>query len=182
MLSKLRDIGSLVLLLRLKFVACTFDCFANRFPLNMGCGDADTEITSVVGSESTFYFGGWTKCSAYKHASAAQGTIIGKSDISTYQWVVHINLPYINGIDHMELHTNLLVFASSTNFADNYFILSIDISDGSLLLQRKLDYTNLEANTVIQNWYKSFFLAESASNIYLTIKTSDNSEMGFMRL
>jgi hypothetical protein len=85
-------------------------------------------------------------------------------------------------IDHMELHTSLLVFASSTTVTERWWILSIDISDGSLLLIRKLDYTNLEADTVIQNMYKSFFLAESASNIYLTIKTSDNSEMGFMRL
>ena len=83
-MSGFKYIGSLVLLFGLKFVSGTFDCFANRFPLNIGCDDADTEITTLVGSDSTFYFGGWTECSAYKPAAASQGTIIGKSDISSY--------------------------------------------------------------------------------------------------
>ena len=56
-------------------------------------------------------------------------------------------------------------------------------TDGTLITTKKIDtFTSLEANTLSSDGYSALLLAPRAADVYLAVKTSDNSEMGFLRL
>jgi hypothetical protein len=60
-----------------------FDCFAERFPINIGCDSGETVINSmVIESSTSIYFGGYSKCTDYINNStlSSQATLVGKSD------------------------------------------------------------------------------------------------------
>ena len=89
----------------------------------------------------------------------------------------------INSVEEIQMHNNLFVLmASLTNTNVNY-LYSIDKSDGAIIMSKKLDtFSNLDSGFISTDGYYSFMLAPRASDIYLGIKFTSNTEMGFLRL
>lgn len=93
-----------------------------------------------------------------------------------------IDNPAINSVESIEVHSDLFVLM--TSLSDSvYYLFSINLSDGSVLLSRKLDGISSLDSGIFENLgYFSSMLAPRASDIYLAVKFTDESEMGFLRL
>ena len=76
-------------------------------------------------------------------------------------------------VQQIVLMNNVFVLANSDTETNSYFICIIDKSDGSNLLWRKFEEINaLDASSA---------LVLLSNKLYITVKTSDNSEMGLIR-
>jgi hypothetical protein len=79
------------------------------------------------------------------------------------------------------MFTGLFALIASKTYTNVYFIYMMRKSDGLIILTKKIDssttFPNLHANFGITS-----LMINSATDIYLTIKTTTSSEAGFLRL
>ena len=83
------------------FSSSAFDCFGDdRLPLHIGCGSADTEITSFAIEGSSIYFGGYSKCSDYIADTdlSSQGTFTQNKNLNIARyWLEKVTPPNLIG-------------------------------------------------------------------------------------
>ena len=94
-----------------------YDCFVDRYPLTIGCDDAESGLTSLAfDSSSNVYFGGWTQCSDLVSDAATKTAILGKHGSADILWMKAINHGEVTEVTKIENHfgdDTFLVLATS---------------------------------------------------------------------